>query len=171
MTAEVTKTNEGVSTEKWTYTFVNDTASSAIDSDGKIVGYSGTAATWTVNGNTLTANFGDKKYGDTNGHSFITNDVSRFLGALYHQGHASQIEFDGVTYVWDDDAKNADDKPVKGSAWYDASDDGYVGSGDGQNTLVSAIFGTIGNWEFPEDEIVLYVDGVEMVINLIATAE
>ena len=171
VTAEVTKTNEGVSTEKWTYTFVNDTASSAIDSDGKIVGYSGTAATWTVNGNTLTANFGDKKYGDTNGHSFITNDVSRFLGALYHQGHASQIEFDGVTYVWDDDAKNADDKPVKGSAWYDASDDGYVGSGDGQNTLVSAIFGTIGNWEFPEDEIVLYVDGVEMVINLIATAE
>ena len=172
VTAEVTKTNEGVSTEKWTYTFVNDTASSAFDSDGKIAGYSDAAATWTVNGNTLTADFGNKEYGATNGHSFITNDVSRFLGALYRQGGATQIEFDGVTYVWDDNATNAAGNPVKGSAWYDASDSAYDGATGSQNTLVSAIFGETNSWTFPANgEIVLYVDGVEMVINLIATAE
>ena len=169
VTARVTKTNGGINTEKWYYEFVNDVASSAVGSDNKIVGYSDTAATWTVNGNTLTADFGSKEYSDAD-HSFITNDVSRFLGALYHQGHASQIKFDGVTYVWDDDAKNASDKPVKGSAWYDASDNAYNGDSGSQNTLVSAIFGQIGGWTFPENgEIVLYVDGVKMTINLIAT--
>ena len=70
VTAEVTKTNEGVSTEKWTYTFVNDVASETVgsyDEDGnwtgnwgKVDGVAGTytpTGTWTVNGNEVIASF------------------------------------------------------------------------------------------------------------------
>ena len=122
-----------------------------------------------MSGNKVTADFGTMVYGTD--HSFLTDDVARFLGALHRNSGAKEIVFKDVTYVWDDEAAFENGGTVKGSAWYDASYDAYNGTTGSQNTLVSAIFGTTTSWTFPTNgEIVLYVDGAELTIKLIAKA-
>ena len=159
VTAEVTKTNEGVSTEKWTYTFVNDTAQAAGEyeyDDG--FEYSGS---FVVNGNEIIADYSEAEAGTTA--TDAMNDLARFLGGLHRASGATQIVYDGVEYAWDDDALNHDGNPVAGSCWYDAKDSGYNGTIGSQNTLVSAI--TTDVVANSLTSITLVVDGVEMTIS------
>ena len=174
LTVQITMSaNSGVRTAAWTYVLKNYDADSVftpgVGGAADKIGDYELEGNWSVNGNTVTATF-DKKYSVAGEHSFITNDVSRFLGALHTQSGAAEITYNGVRYVWDNNALNAAGNPVKGSRWYDAADAGYNGTAGQQNTLVSAIFGGINGWAFPQNDIVLYVDGVKMVIQLNATA-
>ena len=150
VTAEVTKTNEGVSTEKWTYTFVNDDASQAADDSNWGVTGSGASytpnGTWTVNGNIITAT----GFADT---TESMNDIARFLGALYRTSGAEEIRYDGKVYEWDKTGT------LKGSNWTENGDPMVVNT----NTLVSAIKVDLDN---SVRTFTLLVDGVEMTINV-----
>ena len=150
VTAEVTKTNEGVSTEKWTYTFVNDDASQAADDSNWGVTGSDKPytpnGTWTVNGNIITAT----GFADT---TESMNDIARFLGALYRTSGAEEIRYDGKVYNWDKTGT------LKGSNWTENGDPMVVNT----NTLVSAIKVDLDN---SVRTFTLLVDGVEMTINV-----
>ena len=91
-------------------------------------GYTFTAEKISVADDTITVTYaeGTELVGSI---SAIRDDLARFLGGLHDQG-VLEIEFEGVTYVWDDS------EPLKGSNWYDSEDDKLVSS---KNTLVAAL--------------------------------
>ena len=126
VTAEVTKTNEGVSTEKWTYTFVNDDADEAANDANWGVTDSGANYTpngsWDVSGNVITAT-------GFNNTTESMNDIARFLGALYRTSGAEEIRYDGKVYKWNKAGT------LKGSNWTENGDPMVPNT----NTLVSAI--------------------------------
>ena len=122
------------------------------------------AGGWTVDENDpfqVNASFGTDDLGENNIN--IMNDTARFLGSLHSNGDVREIVFNGVTYVWDNDGG------LKGSNWYDASDDGLVVDDedttdiDEGNTLVNALV----DWYTSHptaSEITLTVDGVNITI-------
>ena len=72
-------------------------------------GYTFTAEKISVADDTITVTYaeGTELVGSI---SAIRDDLARFLGGLHDQG-VLEIEFEGVTYVWDDS------EPLKGSNW------------------------------------------------------
>ena len=89
----------------------------------------------------------------------VMNDTARFLGSLQRNGGASEIVFDGVTYILDED------EPLKGSNWYDASDNALD---EGVNTLVKALV----DWQAENQsatEVTLTVDNVDITIKYVMT--
>ena len=87
------------------------------------------------------------------------NDTARFLGSLQRNGGASEIVFNGVTYIWDED------EPLKGSNWYDAGDNALD---EGVNTLVKALV----DWQAENQsatEVALTVDNVNITIKYVVT--
>ena len=91
-------------------------------------GYTFTAEKISVADDTITVTYAEGT-GLVGSISAIRGDLARFLGGLHDQG-VLEIEFEGVTYVWDDS------EPLKGSNWYDSEDDKLASS---KNTLVPAL--------------------------------
>ena len=91
-------------------------------------GYTFTAEKISVADDTITVTYaeGTELVGSI---SAIRDDLARFLGGLHDQG-VLEIEFEGVTYVWDDS------EPLQGSNWYDSEDDKLISS---VNTLIAAL--------------------------------
>ena len=104
--------------------------------------------------------------GDSNRPNLL-NDMARFLGGLHDQG-VMEIEFDGVTYVWDDS------EPLKGSNWYDSSDDGIVTNGNDQNTLMKALtdYVTKNAEDLKNDAgITLTIDGMDYTVSAVDSGD
>ena len=91
-------------------------------------GYTFTAKTISVEDGTITVTYAEGTELVTSIKA-IRDDLARFLGGLHDQG-VLEIEFEGVTYVWDDS------EPLQGSNWYDSEDDKLISS---VNTLIAAL--------------------------------
>ena len=159
VTVSITRANNTVSSNTYDLAFYNKTIDAVATAAQAIPGYTFTADSVTVVGNTVTMEDTDMVAG-TAVRDVYMNDVARFLGALYRTANKTEIKFEGTTYKWAGET-------LDGSNWTVNGEPVVSSPAANRNTLVYAIFGSTETTAKNPSTITLTVDGVEMIINLV----